>query len=244
STSRRRPPGPLAPRAARSSRRSSPARPPASPGPCSTTTESSRREGGARRRELHEALRESNGVRSPLATSLREDGKDSCLSSAGPAISEYLTLNLDLRSQLDHAVRRESKERHRARGVAGHEREELLAPDRHAERSVRNQRLASQEEGRVHEIEFAPAELSVLERPRHVRILHEAVTQSDPVEALFQGLDLHPFAARDEGHGLGLNRQKHDALVHGLIVSEVLEKRRRSSGADAVHEDRSARHAE
>src|SRR6059036_2485891 len=114
-------------------------------------------------------------VRSPLATSLREDGKDRCLSSAGPAISEYLTplcLYLDLRPQLDHPVRGKSEERHRARRVSGHQGKQLLAPDGHPERAVRNQRLPPEEERRIHQVELAPADLGAFEGSRDVRILH------------------------------------------------------------------------
>src|SRR5207247_420398 len=93
--------------------------------------------------------------------------------------------DLDLAADLDGLLRREAERPHRAEGVSRQHREELLAPQGHAGTTLgRDDGFLAEkirdfvgvtDEGRYRETP---------ESRRHVGLLHEAVADENPMEAL------------------------------------------------------------
>src|SRR4051812_38899734 len=84
-------------------------------------------------------------------------------------------LHLDLYTQLDDALRRQSEKGCGAHGVAGHHDKQLLAPDSHAVPAGDDDGFAAEEVCDVMRIQWQ-AEMSCLCESRgHVRIVHEPV---------------------------------------------------------------------
>src|SRR5689334_22482046 len=118
------------------------------------------------------------------ATAARDD-------VAGSA--EEVTLNLHLHAQFDDALRWEAEIGCRADGVAGHQYEELLTPDRHSATVCDENRLAAQEIGHVVGVDVEPAALRRTQRVRHIGILHEAVQQAHHVDTRTKVIDCDLF---------------------------------------------------
>ncbi|KAG0894357.1 hypothetical protein G6F32_017427 [Rhizopus arrhizus] len=84
-------------------------------------------------------------------------------------------LDLHLGAQFHQSVARNPEEPRRRRGVAMHQREQLVAPDRHATVGGGDDGLAAGEEGGVHRVEVdATVVARAHQRPRHVRGFHVA----------------------------------------------------------------------
>src|SRR5690242_7636114 len=93
-------------------------------------------------------------------------------------------LNLDLRAEFDQAIAGNMEERGGRHCVARQEREQLVAPQRHARTLGGNHGFARQEERRVHHVEAQSRLRAGRERRGHVGIFHEAEAQRQRVERM------------------------------------------------------------
>ncbi len=119
----------------------------------------------------------------------------------------------------------------------------MLAPDRHARLVRGNERLAAEEEARIHLTEGRTAAFDLGERDRDVDILHEAVVEDDAVKAIVERLHLDPSFLRHNRYALDLHRQDDDPVVQHLVVLEVVEQRMRHALGAGRQEDGGALHA-
>ena len=77
----------------------------------------------------------------------------------------------------------------------------------------------------------------------HVDLLHEAVANDHPEEALAIIADLAALLVADIRDVLDPDGEQDDALVKHLVVLEVVEQRVRHAAGRAGHEDGGALHA-
>src|SRR5258705_7597446 len=131
------------------------------------------------------APRESTRRRRPRGAPL---ARSRC-SSAAPSLTNLLrALQLDLRAELHHAIRRYAEVGRGALRVAREEGEQRLAPAAHARPSRRDQLLSAHEIADLGEVDRQAPELDLFEQRRHVGYLHESVARDDSAEALAERL--------------------------------------------------------
>ncbi|MNJ32764.1 hypothetical protein D3C77_274380 [compost metagenome] len=97
-------------------------------------------------------------------------------------------------------------------------------PHGHALAGGRNDRAASQEEAGRHDIELQPLFATQAQRPGHVRRLHIAEGQGQPLEIVADRLDGHAVLVRDARPVRGVDRQDDVLLVQHLVVLEVVHQ--------------------
>ena len=137
------------------------------------------------------------------------------------------------------------EERRGRQRIARQEREQLVAPQRHAGTArVGHDALARQEEGGVHQVERQALARALRQRQRDVRILGEAEAQFAGVEARRPSRSVSWMRSSGVGHRRlqHLHRQQHVALVQHLVVLEVVQQRVRHRVLVGGEEHRRARH--
>ena len=105
-----------------------------------------------------------------------------------------------------------------------------------------DQGLAGEEEAGVHHLELRAAALDLGQRGGDVGLLHEAVAEDQPVEALAELVELEALLLLDIGHVLDLDGQQHHPLVQHLVVLEVVQQRVGHAVGGGGHEHRGAGH--
>src|SRR6266513_1289031 len=112
-----------------------------------------------------------------------------------------------LRPHFEHLVPRDLEEGRGAQGVTRHEREQLLAPVRHAGPVGGDERLAPEEERRSRDGNVERLHLAGREDVLDVRVVHEPVPGDHAVKPLPDGLHRHALQGRDVRHVLRHHRQ-------------------------------------
>src|SRR5450755_166507 len=82
-------------------------------------------------------------------------------------VARSIVSNLDLSSQLNDAVGRDSEILHDASSVSDHRRKQSFAPHRHARSRRRYHRLPAQEERGLEHVELQIVDVASLERLRN-----------------------------------------------------------------------------
>ena len=124
-----------------------------------------------------------------------------------------------------------------------HQREQLVAPDRHAAIGADHDGFAAGEIRRVHRIEIDAALVAAAhQRKRYVGRFHEAEADHNAVEMIADGFDLQPLVLRRMRHVERIDGEKHVAFVQHFVVFEVVHQRVRNHGLVGSHEHRGARH--
>src|SRR5438128_2741241 len=139
-------------------------------------------------------------------------------------------LNLDLRAELDQLPCRYTEEGCRALGVVLQEREQGLAPHRHADDLFAwNDCLAADVVGDLRKIDAGEFTLFAgqLEPSCDRWILHEAEVKKHPRDALDQFDHLHQILVGDTRFLFDNDGEEQDALVHHVIVPDELRQRER-----------------
>src|SRR6266702_4547372 len=148
------------------------------------------------------------------------------------------TAQLHVGAHREHLIRRNLEERRRPQRIARHEREQPLAPHRHARPVRRNQRLAAEEERRPLEGDAQAVRLACCQNLVDVGILHEPVARHHAVEPFPTPLHRYALLAAHMWHVLGHHGEKDNLLVQYLVVREVEHQRGWRAGGAAEHEYR------
>src|SRR5215471_9156624 len=99
------------------------------------------------------------------------------------------------------------------------------------------QLLASDEEGRVHQIEAKAAHSALREGAQDVRLIHETVANAHRIEGFAEFVDVEPLLVRHMRHVLGFNLHHHDTLMQDLVVLQSVEQRNGGMRQVARHEN-------
>src|SRR5205807_1489072 len=130
----------------------------------------------------------------------------------------------DLGSQLNNAVGRNSEVLHDASSVSDHRRKQSFAPHRHAGSCPRYHRLPAQEERGFEHVELEVVRLTNLERLRNVRGILEAEEGIYSIAVVAEWLDYHSLLRWHPRNVLDHDGHENRALVHDLVVSQVMEE--------------------
>src|SRR5688572_10444648 len=84
-----------------------------------------------------------------LTSTAYEDGRFAPPFATDFRLSASRSLHFDLHAQFHHALRRKAEERCRTHGIARHQDEQMLAPDRHATSARDDDRLATEKVSQV-----------------------------------------------------------------------------------------------
>ena len=98
--------------------------------------------------------------------------------------ADFKELHLHLNAELDDSVGGEAEKDGGALGVAGHDGEELLAPDHHAVLRTGNDGLAAEKEGGFHGAVFDSTFAAKFQQLGNVGLFHEPVMTDHAMKAI------------------------------------------------------------